>query len=41
MDGKLALIWYSTYFVGDGHTGIHMFQKIDGKWVLSNFRELY
>jgi len=41
MDGKLALIWYSTYFVGDGHTGIHMFQKNDGKWVLSNFRELY
>lgn len=41
MDGKLALIWYSTYFVGDGHTGIHIFEKIDGIWVLSNFRELY
>ncbi|WP_028375003.1 hypothetical protein [Leeuwenhoekiella sp. MAR_2009_132] len=41
MDGKLALIWYSTYFIGDGHTGIHIFEKIDGIWVLSNVRELY
>ncbi|MGO4913634.1 hypothetical protein [Leeuwenhoekiella sp. W20_SRS_FM14] len=41
MDGKLALIWYSTYFIGDGHTGIHMFEKIEGKWMLSNVRELY
>ncbi|MCC4212412.1 hypothetical protein [Leeuwenhoekiella parthenopeia] len=39
--GKLALIWYNTLFVGDGHTGIHLFEKIDGKWLLLKTREFY